>query len=86
MKAFNAIVAALVVVSALSAWSAELHNDNAPKVGTEQAQQSVQPAKNSDSEREQYVESAKDGRGTGTDWSGRKDQDTDKSESKLERR
>jgi hypothetical protein len=65
------------------AWSAD---DSAQKPGAEQRNaQSTQPKNEDESQRHQYVEDAKDGRGAGTDWSGRKDEATDKSQSKLER-
>jgi len=83
-RVLTAILAGVVATGlATPAWSA---NDSAQTAGREQGSvQSTQPKNDDESRRQQYVEDAKDGRGAGTDWSGRKDQPADKSQSKLER-
>ena len=85
-KALTAIAAALVGTSlTASVWSAEPQRDSDQRVRTGGAQSA--PSKKEDEvQRQQYVEQAKDGRGAGSDWSGRKDGEGEKSQGKLEHR
>jgi hypothetical protein len=80
----NAIFAAAIATVLTSpAWGTESRNEPTPTPGAQA--QTATPKKDDGSQRKQYVEQAKDGRGAGTDWSGRKDGKEDKSEGKLER-
>ena len=82
-RQLTALLAGVVAIGLTApAWS----ESDSQNRGTEQGSaQSAKPKNQDESQRQQYVEDAKDGRGAGTDWSGRKDQPTDNSQSKLER-
>jgi len=83
-KVLTAILAGVVATGFTA--GARGGDDNTQKSGNEQGSaQSTQPKKDDEPQRQQYVEDAKDGRGAGTDWSGRKDGDADKSQGKLKR-
>ena len=85
-KVLSAIAVALVGTSLTNAvWSAESQGNSEQRAQTGGAQ-STPSKKEDEAERQQYVEQAKDGRGAGTDWSGRKDSEGEKSQGKLEHR